>query len=164
MRTQTALLLGVCRGCEVLILDEPTEGLDPLNTERVLTLIVGLASEGVTVCFSSHQLAEVEQVADYLFMIHQGELLIAGPMENIQRDYRRIRLSFTAEPANANCPLPGVQQVIRSSKELIIVAEQNVPAIVEWAQTLSPAGIDVQPLTLKEVFLENLRARESRVC
>jgi ABC-2 type transport system ATP-binding protein len=161
MRTQVALLLGVCRGCEVLILDEPTEGLDPLNIERVLTLIVGLASEGVTICFSSHQLSEVEQVADYLFMMHHGELVIACPIETVQRDYRRIRLSFENDASPANCPLPGVQRIRRGSKELIILAEQNVPAIVEWAHTLSPAAVEVQPLTLKEVFLENLRPKEN---
>ena len=161
MRTQLALLLGICRGCELLVLDEPTEGLDPLNIERVLTMIVGVASEGVTVCFSSHQLAEVEQVADYLFMIHRGELLIACPMEAVQQDYRRIRVRFESDRLAETCSLPGVQRIRHSPKELVILAEQNIAAIVAWAHTLSPVEVEVQPLTLKEIFLENLRSTEA---
>ena len=62
MRTKLALLLGFARGCELLILDEPTEGLDPVAIEDVLQIVVSLAAQGTTIFFSSHQIAEVEQV------------------------------------------------------------------------------------------------------
>src|SRR3954470_497463 len=71
MRTQTSLLLAFARGAELLILDEPTEGLDPVATEKVLQLVVAMAAEGASVFFSSHQIAEVEQVADRVLMIER---------------------------------------------------------------------------------------------
>lgn len=72
MRTKLALLLGFARGCELLILDEPAEGLDPVAIEDVLQIVVSLAAQGTTVFFSSHQIAEVEQIADHVLMIDRG--------------------------------------------------------------------------------------------
>ena len=63
-RTKLALLLALCRGAELLILDEATSGLDPMAAEEVLQALIGhVANEGATVFFSSHQIAEIEQIA-----------------------------------------------------------------------------------------------------
>ncbi len=80
MRTKLALLLGLARGCELLILDEPTEGLDPVSSEEVLQIVVSLVAEGTTVFFSSHQIAEVEQIADHVLMIDRGQLVLDAPL------------------------------------------------------------------------------------
>jgi len=70
MRSKLMLLLAFCRGAELLILDEPTDGLDPVGVEDMLREIVSLsATEGTTVFFSSHQLAEIEQIADHISII-----------------------------------------------------------------------------------------------
>ena len=72
-RTKLALLLAFCRGAELLILDEATSGLDPLAVEEVLQVLVRhVANEGATVFFSSHHIAEVEQVADHIAIIDRG--------------------------------------------------------------------------------------------
>ncbi|HMF62471.1 MAG TPA: ABC transporter ATP-binding protein [Edaphobacter sp.] len=85
MRTKLALLLGFARGCDLLILDEPTEGLDPVAIEDVLQIVVSLAAQGTTVFFSSHQIAEVEQVADHVLMIDRGKLVLDAPMDQVNR-------------------------------------------------------------------------------
>src|SRR5450759_1673639 len=72
MRTKLALLLGLARGAELLILDEPSEGLDPVAIEDLLQALVAAAAEGTTVFFSSHQLAEVERIADHICLIDKG--------------------------------------------------------------------------------------------
>jgi ABC-2 type transport system ATP-binding protein len=76
MRTQTALLLAFARGADLLILDEPTEGLDPVMAEKLLELVVGSAADGATIFFSSYQVAEVEQIADRILLIDRGQLLL----------------------------------------------------------------------------------------
>ena len=79
MRTKLSLLLALCRGAELLILDEPTSGLDPVVTEEVLqALVSGVAGEAMTVFFSSHQIAEVDQIADHVAIIDRGRLAICG--------------------------------------------------------------------------------------
>jgi ABC-2 type transport system ATP-binding protein len=91
MRTKLALLLAFARGSEFFILDEPTEGLDPVATEMVLQIVVSLASEGATVFFSSHQIAEVEQIADHILMIHKGKLVLDSPLDRIKDEYRQVQ-------------------------------------------------------------------------
>ena len=79
MRTKLALLLALCRGAELLILDEPTSGLDPAMTEEVLqALVAHVASEEMTVFFSSHQIAEVDQIADHVAIIDRGRAVVTG--------------------------------------------------------------------------------------
>src|SRR5216684_3462027 len=76
MRTKLALLLALARQPDLVILDEPSEGLDPVAIEELLRALVGAAAEGVAVFFSSHQIAEVERVADRVCIIDRGRLVV----------------------------------------------------------------------------------------
>jgi ABC-2 type transport system ATP-binding protein len=72
MKSKLALLLAVCRRCELLVLDEPTDGLDPPGIEDTLRVLVEqVAEHGTTVFFSSHQLSEIEQIADHVVIIRR---------------------------------------------------------------------------------------------
>src|SRR5437588_512304 len=75
MRTKLALLLALARRPELLILDEPSEGLDPVSIEELLQALVSIAAEGTTVFFSSHQIAEVERIADRVAILDHGALV-----------------------------------------------------------------------------------------
>lgn len=76
MRSKLMLLLAISRGADLLILDEPTDGLDPAAVDDVLRELVALAaSEGITIFFSSHQLAEVDQIADHVSVIDHGAVI-----------------------------------------------------------------------------------------
>src|SRR5204862_749352 len=78
MRTKLALLLALCRGAELLVLDEPTAGLDPAVTEEVLQALVSHAGrEEMTVFFSSHQIAEVDQIADRIAIVDRGRVVVS---------------------------------------------------------------------------------------
>ena len=89
MRTKLALLLAFSRGADLLLLDEATSGLDPVATEEVLQAIVGeVANAGTTVFFSSHQLTEVEQIADHVVLIDEGRALLALRIVILHRDGR----------------------------------------------------------------------------
>lgn len=156
MRTQTALLLALCRGAELLILDEPTEGLDPVNTERVLEFLVGLAAEGTTVFFSSHQIAEVEQIAEHIFIIDKGELLINAPLDFLKEEYRRINLVFDEPVSAAEFVFDGIERVAVEGRSVSLFASRNVERIVAGANEFHPTAIDVLPVSLKEIFLESL--------
>src|SRR5215216_2300155 len=93
MRTKLAVLLALCRGADLLMLDEPTSGLDPAAAEEVLQAMVSqVAQHGVTVFFSSHQLTEVEQIADDIAIIDQGRLVVSGSIETLREEFRRIQL------------------------------------------------------------------------
>src|SRR6202042_2544967 len=100
MRTKLALLLALSRSPALLILDEPTEGLDPVSIEELLQTLVTASAQGTTVFFSSHQLSEVERIADDILMIDRGHALLDMPLDQIRENYRRVTLGFaTSAPA-----------------------------------------------------------------
>ena len=86
MRTKLALLLVLCRGADLLVLDEPTSGLDPAMTEEVLqALVAHVAGERMTVFFSSHQIAEVDQIADHIAIVDRGRVVVSGELDDLRR-------------------------------------------------------------------------------
>ncbi len=101
MRTKLALLLALCRGADLLVLDEPTSGLDPAAAEEVLqALVAHVAREEMTVFFSSHQLTEVDQIADRVAIIDAGRNVVSGALDDLRERYRRVQLVFDgAAPA-----------------------------------------------------------------
>ncbi len=159
MRTKLALLLGFARGCELLILDEPTEGLDPVAIEDVLQIVVSLAAQGTTIFFSSHQIAEVEQVADHVLMIDRGKLVLDAPMDRVKEQYRHIQAVFPEPVEERDFRLPGIEKVSVAGRTVSFVASHNVDSIVEHARMLHAGSVDVLPISLKEIFLEKVKAR-----
>jgi ABC-2 type transport system ATP-binding protein len=93
---RAGLLVALAYRPELLVLDEPSSGLDPLVRRDILNAIVRtIADEGRTVLFSSHLLDEMERVADYVAMIDQGRIVLAEAMDEIQSSHRRLILRFT---------------------------------------------------------------------
>ena len=158
-RTKLALLLALCRGAELLVLDEPTSGLDPAITEEVLQAIVAhVASEELTVFFSSHQIAEVDQIADRIAIIDRGRTVVAGALEDLRENYRRIQLVFEGEAPEPAFRAPGIVRVRRERRMLTVLTAAGADQIVHEARALGPVSVDVVPVTLKEIFLETVTA------
>jgi ABC-2 type transport system ATP-binding protein len=159
MRTKLALLLGFARGGKLLILDEPTEGLDPVAIEDVLQIVVALAAQGTTVFFSSHQIAEVEQVADHVLMIDRGTLVLDAPMDQVKEQYRQIQAVFPEPVEERDFRLPGIERVRLEGRTVSLITSRNLESITEHMRMLRAGAIDVLPISLKEIFLEKVRAR-----
>ena len=159
MRTKLALLLGFARGCKLLILDEPTEGLDPVAIEDVLQIVVSLAAQGTTIFFSSHQIAEVEQVADHVLMIDRGKLVLDAPMDQVKDQYRHIQAVFPEPVDERDFRLPGIERVRLEGRTVSLIASRNLDSIMEHIRMLKAGNVDVLPISLKEIFLEKVKAR-----
>ena len=161
MRTKLAVLLALCHGAELLILDEPTSGLDPAMSEEVLqALVTHVASEAATVFFSSHQLAEVDQIADHVAIIDRGRALVSGSLDDLRERYRRVDLVFDADAPEARFVSPGVQRIRRKGRVLTVLSSAGAESIVDEARSLNPVSVDVAPVTLKEIFLESVVAED----
>lgn len=96
MRTKLALLLALSRSPALLILDEPTEGLDPVSIEELLQALVTASAQGTTVFFSSHQLSEVERIADDILMIDRGRAVLDMSLDQIKKIIGGLRSGSTA--------------------------------------------------------------------
>ncbi len=160
-RTKLALLLALCRGAELLILDEPTSGLDPAMTEEVLqALVAHVAGEETTVFFSSHQIAEVDQIADHVAIIDRGCAVVTGALDDLRESYRQIQLVFDGDAPQAAFGAPGVVRVRRKGRMLTVMSSGGTEEIVEEARALQPVSVEVVPVTLKEIFLETVAGEE----
>jgi ABC-2 type transport system ATP-binding protein len=94
---RAGLLLALAHRPPLLVLDEPSSGLDPVVRRDILEAIIRtVADEGRTILFSSHLLEEVERVSDHLAMMHDGKLVLCGPLDEIKHSHRRLVLRFEA--------------------------------------------------------------------
>jgi ABC-2 type transport system ATP-binding protein len=160
-RTKLTLLLALCRGAELLVLDEPTSGLDPAMAEEVLqALVAHVAGEEITIFFSSHQIAEVDQIADRIAIIDRGRIVIAGALDDLREKFRRVQLVFDGEAPDAVFKAPGVQRVRRKGRVMTILTSAGETPVLEEARALAPVAVDVIPVTLKEIFLETVAVED----
>lgn len=161
MRTKLSLLLALCRGADLLVLDEPTSGLDPAAAEEVLQAIVGqVARAGATVFFSSHQIAEVEQIADEIAIIDRGRTVVSGSLEDVRQNFRRIQLVFAGDAPSHTFAAPGIARSQRDGRILTLVASGDIDHVLTEARALMPLSVDATPLTLKDIFLESVVTEE----
>ena len=153
--TKLHALLAFCRGAELLLLDEPTDGLDPLGVEVFLQALVSLcAEEGVTVLFSSHRLNEMEQVADYLCLIHKGRSVMNGALDDLKSSCRRVVMVFTNDSQPLAAEFATAGPVRHNGRTLTVLAKDDVDAVVAKARGLDARSVEVQQLSLKEMFLD----------
>jgi ABC-2 type transport system ATP-binding protein len=159
MRTKLALLLALARGAELLVLDEPTEGLDPAAIEEVLQILVRLvAADEATIFFSSHQIAEVEQIADHIAIINRGRAVVAGALDDVKENYRRINLTFDGTAPATSFEMAGIERIQKDGRHLSLFVSCNLDEIINQARALRAQTVDVIPVTLKEIFLESVRS------
>jgi ABC-type multidrug transport system ATPase subunit len=158
MRSKLTLLLAACRGAELLILDEPTEGLDPAATEDLLRELVMISStQGTTIFFSSHQLAEVDQIADHVAIIDRGRVVVEGSLDDMKARYERLQVVFESDSALPVRWADGAESVRREGRMISILASHNVEGILEQARSIPGASVERFPVTLKDIFLEHVR-------
>jgi ABC-2 type transport system ATP-binding protein len=157
MRTKLALLLAFARKPELLILDEPSEGLDPIGIELMLENLVAQNSEGTTVFFSSHQIPEVERVADHVCMLHRGSLVLDASLDDMRQSYRQIDLVFPSPPKESDVRLVGVESIRASGRQMSVVVSKNAEMLVERAHDLHASSVEVSPIGLREIFLQTVK-------
>jgi lantibiotic transport system ATP-binding protein len=158
MRQRLAIAAALLTPKDLLVLDEPTNGLDPQGTREVRTLVGSLAEDGATVLVSSHLLSEVEQVCSHIGIMHVGRLLIQGTaaeVRAVQETEARVRTDQPAEAARIMSEL-GLTAVTSTATEargrLGTVAPEKVVASCVYAG-LSVTGFVVDSPRLEDVFV-----------
>lgn len=139
----------------LLILDEPTGGLDPLVQEEFLELVGEVKDEGRTVFFSSHVLSEVERVSDRVGIIRDGELVTVEPThELIDKAFRHVELTFD-EPVDPEPfeKLPGIRDLKASGPRLSFTLYEGLDEMVKLAGRHRLVGMEYERPSLEEIFL-----------
>jgi ABC-2 type transport system ATP-binding protein len=154
-QTKMWLMLALAQQPDVLVLDEPTAGLDPVVTDQLLRVLVeDVAAEGRTVFMSSHHLSEIERIADWVGMIDKGKLLLEAPMEDLRARFRRIQVAGVAEMA---MPVAAMR-VRRSGASTEYVVRDGAEEFVDALERGGATVLQSSPMNLSEIFLECLGA------
>jgi ABC-2 type transport system ATP-binding protein len=151
MKRKVALLQVLVTQAALLILDEPTNTLDPSMRDELLTLLRQASGRGQAVLFSSHVLAEVERVCDRVGILRRGRLVHLQNMTDL-REARLVRASFS-EPPSAPLPdLPGLEVRERGPKELVLEYTGALPPLVEWLARQPLVDLRLEPLGLSAIY------------
>ncbi|WP_299741365.1 ABC transporter ATP-binding protein [Rossellomorea sp. y25] len=154
VQRQAAFILGLSTQPDVLILDEPLDGLDPVVRKKVKSvLITEVANREMTILISSHNLREVEDVCDHIGILHQGRFLLEKELDDLKSGIHKVQLAFKGEmPQKLFTELDLLHEETRGSVSLCIVRgdEQQVRSKI---QPYHPVIFDMLPLTLEEIFV-----------
>jgi ABC-2 type transport system ATP-binding protein len=154
-RVKGALLLALARRPRLLVLDEPTTGLDPVARHEVLAAMMEVvADEGRTVLFSSQNTRDVEQIADRIAFIDHGRMIDADDTASYTDRWRRIRLDAPA----ALPELPGTVEVAGSGRSLMVTTRSFSPGLVQAYERAGATVRAVDAMSLEEIFVSNVMA------
>ncbi len=155
MQKQAAFWLSLCIRPEILVLDEPVDGLDPVMRRQVWSLLMADAAErGITVLVSSHNLRELEDVCDHVGILDHGKLLLERSLSELQENIVKVQLALKEPKA-----LPAGLDLVHESdsgrlRTLILRGDSR--EILARLQELEPLYMDALPLSLEEIFIYEL--------
>ena len=151
MQKQAAFHLAICCRPEVLILDEPVDGLDPVMRRQVWSLILAdVAERGTTVLISSHNLRELEDICDHVGIMDHGRMLLERSLADMQGSTTKLQIVGDA-PQGLE-----ILHESRSGRLATYIIRSSAEEVAEAVEQMNPAYYDVLPLSLEEIFIYEL--------
>lgn len=151
---QIAFVLALSANPEILILDEPLDGLDPVVRKKVKNLLIhDVAQREMTILISSHNLREIEDICDHIGIIHKGTILIEKELDELKADIHKVQVAYRdSVPKQLITNLKPVHMEKRGSVVLFIVRGDE-DTIAKQIRETHPVIFDLLPLTLEEIFI-----------
>jgi ABC-2 type transport system ATP-binding protein len=157
-QSKVALLLALAQGADILILDEPTAGLDPVMVDEILrTLIEDHISQGRTIFVSSHHLGEVEQICDWVGVLEEGRLLLESRLEEIRQEFRLVIASGEGLPVATS---PNLVSATTDGRFRRYVVTREAERFAAELRGQGATILEVSPLGLRELFLHLVRKED----
>jgi ABC-2 type transport system ATP-binding protein len=158
-RARTALLIALAHRPDLLLLDEPSTGLDPIVRRDIISAIIRtIAEEGRTVLLSSHLVDEVERVADSVAIIHHGQMVLIDSLNNIKETHHRLTLRFD-EPQASAPQLPGALSCVGGPLEWTFLCDGQIDQLKEAAKTLDARIVAQSTPTLEDIFIARVKSK-----
>ena len=161
MRAKVSLALAMAHQPELLIMDEPTSGLDTLVRRSFLESMVDVAAEGNTVFLSSHQIVEVERVADIVAIMDRGRILAVEPLEQLKSRFEQWVVTFSesvTKPLSIDANI--VHETGDGRRRQLMVSDPSPDALWQLRDRDSVVEVDVNVPTLEDIFVALMKAKE----
>ena len=164
MQKQSAFWLALCCRPDVLVLDEPVDGLDPVMRRQVWSLLMGdVAEHGTTVLVSSHNLRELEDVCDHVGILSRGKVLIERSLSDLQENVVKMQVVFQEKQLPqlpADLEILNISQVGRIHT---LIVRGNATEVTNRLAAYAPILMEALPLTLEEIFIYELGGEDYAV-
>lgn len=153
MQKQVAFWLAICCRPELMILDEPVDGLDPVMRRQIWSIIMSEVAENqMTILVSSHNLRELEDVCDHVGIMHKGKIMIERSLSDLQGSVCKIQVACQ----NGMPKLPENFEVLHMSntgRVYTLIVRGDAQKVQEALYQEKPTIVDILPLTLEEIFI-----------
>ncbi|OEH86444.1 ABC transporter [Desulfuribacillus stibiiarsenatis] len=158
MQRQVAFWLTLSAMPDVLILDEPLDGLDAVMRQKVKNLLVqDVAERGMTILISSHNLREVEDLCDHVGILHDGTLMIEKDLDDLKSDVHKVQLAFKNTPPPAFFEALDILYKEERGSVFLYIVRGKKDLLVSHIENYKPIIFDLLPLTLEEIFIYEMR-------
>lgn len=156
MQKQVAFWLGICLKPDIMLLDEPVDGLDPVMRRKVWSVLLqDVAERETTVFISSHNLRELEDVCDHVGIMHEGKVILERSLSELQNNIFKLQIAFEGD-----LPVEIEQLDIlsrqASGRVWILIVRGQKDSVLETVNKLNPLLVDALPLSLEEIFIYEL--------
>ena len=164
MQKQAAFWLALCCRPDVLVLDEPVDGLDPVMRRQVWGLLMGdVAEHGTTVLVSSHNLRELEDVCDHVGILSRGRVLIERSLSDLQENLVKMQVVFQEKEMPQLPEDLQVLHVSRVGRIHTLIVRGGATEVTNRLAAFGPILLEALPLTLEEIFIYELGGEDYAV-
>lgn len=154
MQRQVAFWLALSCMPELLILDEPLDGLDPVMRQKVKNLIIqDVADRQMTVLISSHNLRELEDLCDHIGILHKGSLILEKELDDLKSDIHKIQVAFKEDIPEAILKDVNILYEEKRGSIRLFIVRGKKEEVIKQINKLEPVILDILPLTLEEIFI-----------
>ena len=164
MRAKVALSLAMAHEPELLVLDEPTSGLDSLVRREFLESMSDVAASGRTVILSSHQIAEVERVADVVAILREGKLVLLEKLDDLKQQVREITITLrNGSPRAPDVPASVIRRERKERQWRMLVRGLDEQHLEVFRAREDVGQVDVRHPSLEDIFVAYMRAGEEPI-
>lgn len=163
MLAKLQLLLSLSRGVELVILDEPTDGLDAIAVEEVLQeMATQVASEECTILFCSHRMEEIEQMVDHLVIVHEGRCLLDQPIDALRASARRLSAVMPDEKRERVAGLNGLGALRHEGRSVGVTVWRDPDGAEQKLLEAGALNVESETVALRQLFTDMVRAEKGK--